>query len=422
MDGRTGAVEWMRSISAVSFSINRIEDLNGDNIADVAVAASSDGIYALSGANGATIWRNPSMGTNYWLEATRDLNGSTYDDVLVTSVSGTFYAFEGSNGSAIWSVNFGSNVLSLAAVPDVTGDRIPDACCGIMNGSFHAVSGADGSVLFSYTHGGGSSYAFDAVGWMPDIDNSGAAEFLGGTRDGRLYCFSGGDMTRILNLTITPDTIPTIIPPSGGQFGFTANVVNPGNLPLQFDAWIMVTLPNLRLYGPVLLRTGNTIPAGGTIARHLYQNVPANAPSGLYVYTGYIGIYSTGEVWDEDGFHFSKLGVDNSIPGDWNLTGWEENSDDENIPPVPETFALFKPAPNPFNPSTVLSFELRAASFVTLAVYDITGREVAVLVEGFYSTGGHQVEWDASAMPSGIYFARLTAGNLMQTRKLLLLK
>jgi hypothetical protein len=78
--------------------------------------------------------------------------------------------------------------------------------------------------------------------------------------------------------------------------------------------------------------------------------------------------------------------------------------------------------PNPFNSSVVISFELRASSPVELTIYDITGREVWKLASRIWHLGTNQVEWNAEGMPSGIYFARLTAGDYIQTQKLLLLK
>ena len=134
--------------------------------------------------------------------------------------------------------------------------------------------------------------------------------------------------------------------------------------------------------------------------------------------------------WTSNEVIYQKVPTD-SIPGEPILPNFPMHVDSSGFVGInnPETgdrlpaeFELCRPSPNPFNPLTVLSFELRDASFVTLAVYDITGREVARLVDGFYSAGGHQVEWDASDMPSGVYFARLNAGGFSQTQKLLLLK
>ena len=88
----------------------------------------------------------------------------------------------------------------------------------------------------------------------------------------------------------------------------------------------------------------------------------------------------------------------------------------------PLSYRFNKPVPNPFNPETNLSFVLPEASHVSLVVYDVQGREVARLIEGWQSSGIHKVAFDGSELTSGVYFARLTAGNFTRTQKLLLLK
>ncbi|MBI3193286.1 MAG: T9SS type A sorting domain-containing protein [Ignavibacteriae bacterium] len=88
----------------------------------------------------------------------------------------------------------------------------------------------------------------------------------------------------------------------------------------------------------------------------------------------------------------------------------------------PEEFALFQNYPNPFNPSTVIRYQLPFNSDVTLKVFDVLGREVATLVEGFEVAGSRFVEWDASNIPSGFYYYRIVAGNFIATREMLLFK
>ena len=89
---------------------------------------------------------------------------------------------------------------------------------------------------------------------------------------------------------------------------------------------------------------------------------------------------------------------------------------------LPETFRLHQNYPNPFNPSTTIRFELLARTPVRLTVYDLLGREVAVLVNETLESGGYETTWDASGMPSGTYFYRLTSGTFVQTKKMVLLK
>jgi len=88
----------------------------------------------------------------------------------------------------------------------------------------------------------------------------------------------------------------------------------------------------------------------------------------------------------------------------------------------PLEYSLSQNYPNPFNPSTTMRFSIGAASHVRLAVYDILGREVAVLADGAMQPGSHSVEWNASSVPSGVYFYRIDAGGYSAVKKLLLQK
>ncbi|MFH1195790.1 MAG: T9SS type A sorting domain-containing protein [bacterium] len=104
---------------------------------------------------------------------------------------------------------------------------------------------------------------------------------------------------------------------------------------------------------------------------------------------------------------------------------------------LPTKFELFQNYPNPFNPTTIIRYALPTVEtgypdksgqvipslqHVTLKIYDILGNEVATLVNDTKEPGVYQVEFDASNLSSGVYFYKLTAGEFVQTRKLLLLK
>ncbi len=89
---------------------------------------------------------------------------------------------------------------------------------------------------------------------------------------------------------------------------------------------------------------------------------------------------------------------------------------------VPRTAGLGQNYPNPFNPGTVISFQSSVVSRVELRVFDVLGREVAVLVNAELMPGRHEVRWDASEMPSGIYFYTMTSGEVRLTRRMILLK
>jgi hypothetical protein len=89
---------------------------------------------------------------------------------------------------------------------------------------------------------------------------------------------------------------------------------------------------------------------------------------------------------------------------------------------VPIAYSLAQNYPNPFNPATVISYQLPVHSYVSMKVFDILGREMATLVNEKKDAGKYSVQWDASAMPSGVYFYTLQAGEYRDTKRMLLLK
>jgi serine protease AprX len=84
---------------------------------------------------------------------------------------------------------------------------------------------------------------------------------------------------------------------------------------------------------------------------------------------------------------------------------------------TPLQFGLRQNYPNPFNPQTNISFSLPGDCYLTLRVYDVLGREVALLIQENKAAGQYSVIWDAGNMPSGVYFCRLTAVSLLNTNK-----
>ncbi len=88
----------------------------------------------------------------------------------------------------------------------------------------------------------------------------------------------------------------------------------------------------------------------------------------------------------------------------------------------PAEYALHQNFPNPFNPSTAISYQLSAGSLVTLKVFDLLGRKVATLVDAYQWPGFHTVLLDGSGLASGVYVYRLTAGAFVDQKKMLLVR
>jgi hypothetical protein len=234
---------------------------------------------------------------------------------------------------------------------------------------------------------------------------------------------TGTGIAPSVQITLEPQGTPIVIPPGGGTFNYNLTVTNTGNTTAYFSGWTEATLPDSSLYGPILLRTGLALSPGGAMFRAMTQTVPATAPAGDYTYWGRLGSYP-GFVLSEDSFPFSKSGVDASglkTYSDWTITGWEGEGLAV-LTNIPTEFFLSQNYPNPFNPVTTINYSLPADLTVDLSVYNILGQKILTLVEGKESAGYHSITWDASNLPSGIYFYHLNAGEYSQIRKCVLMK
>ncbi|MDG5767305.1 T9SS type A sorting domain-containing protein [Balneolales bacterium ANBcel1] len=132
------------------------------------------------------------------------------------------------------------------------------------------------------------------------------------------------------------------------------------------------------------------------------------------------------DVWDD---HFTeplyRARVDffvDAVTGDFLASQAQTPSSAEEEDAVPVRLRLFQNYPNPFNPVTTVSWEMDAPSQVTLRVYDLLGRNVAVLADDRFSAGTHSAHFDAGSLPSGVYIYRLESGSQILTRKMMLVK
>lgn len=182
--------------------------------------------------------------------------------------------------------------------------------------------------------------------------------------------------------------------------------------------------------------TWNAIASAADFADVPTKVIGVDSTSG-YIYAGtYWGVYRStdnGSTWSKFGSGLPDAVVDDIAiqysthtlrvgthgRGAWQVditTGIASPSEE------PNTFAVDQNYPNPFNPATVISYKLPAVSYVSLKVYDILGKEVAILVNGKQEAGTHVVAFDGSRLSSGVYFYRLVAGNMTSTKKMVLLK
>jgi len=244
----------------------------------------------------------------------------------------------------------------------------------------------------------------------------------GSTCDVYVLCLEGSGPPE-LELVMTPLDPPIQIPASGGDFMYDIEFTNIGPTWCLFDAAIDVTTPS-GLTIPILMRENINMMPGQTILRpNMVQTVPGSISAGTYTYHGYLWDQSSWTIYAEDSFTFEKLaGSDlGNSSNSWTLSGWDDGSP-EKVEQIPDNHQLMSAYPNPFNPSTVISYQLQDANNTKLTIFDMQGREVTKLVDGYRNAGSHEVTFDGSGLASGIYFAGLSAGDLIQIKKLLLLK
>lgn len=132
--------------------------------------------------------------------------------------------------------------------------------------------------------------------------------------------------------------------------------------------------------------------------------------------------FDAGKNYKESKFE-SGIALISQIPNKESLTGFvKKNSSQDDTETTTESYFKAKNYPNPFNPTTTIAFTLPEATSVMITVYDRLGREVTDLMNSSLSAGYHTVEFNASSMPSGIYFYRIKTPDRTEVRKMLLSK
>jgi len=221
----------------------------------------------------------------------------------------------------------------------------------------------------------------------------------------------------IVSCQLTPESQNIQIPANGGSFNYGFSIDNGLEETISIDYWCEVTLPGGMLIENILPPTNIVLPPRG-VSILFVQQVPERAPASTYTFRGLIGTYP--EIWVIDEFQFEK---------EWYVDTGQELIDtpisefpysiitDEKI----TDFSL-NAYPNPFNPTTTISYSISEAGNVNMTVYDPTGSKVATLVDGYRTAGAYEVTFDGTDLASGVYLYRLEAGESIVSGKMVLLK
>lgn len=422
---------------------------------------------------------NNSLGT----KAIGDFDGDGQMEVAFSSGGGDVYVFESNGNNSLQQIYRGSmntwNAYACNYANDMDGNGRPEFICGGSDSN-------RGWVTQIYEATGNDSFAVrqEIVIWdgyfgvpgvaVGDLDNDGVDEFViqtaqalhvykwngqsyaevqnipenfglilhgvfayDGNNNGydELFWLGIGDSGYWTNQTIILENEITGPPPNvdialqwqgweAGWFNYGINLTNGETTPETFDTWIMVQFPNGSWHGPVLGPLSVTLPAGGSVTRLRSQMIRTGLPTGTYWYVGRIGDYPSA-VWDSSGFNFTITGsgAGGLGTGEWDNTGeaFNPGGAHSRAPLQPEGIAVWN-SPNPFNPTTAIRYQLPAEGHVQLRVFNVSGRLVTTLVDGWREAGTHEVMFDGSRLASGVYIYRITAGSWSSSEKMILLK
>ena len=150
-----------------------------------------------------------------------------------------------------------------------------------------------------------------------------------------------------------------------------------------------------------------------------YTDVPAMGMNSYMESDGYcqVGDKILFKVWDASSNKLTDMTANSETP-------WYDMSVSViNLTNVlPDNFSLDRAYPNPFNPTTTLSFAMPVDSEVLLSIYNLQGRQLSTLISGNITAGYHSIVWDASSYASGVYFVKLISGNNSVNQKVVLIK
>lgn len=269
---------------------------------------------------------------------------------------------------------------------------------------------SSGVMLLDYS----LSFPFSDDMIAPDHSGGGLALYFQGLIPNNQYVgaqrfwssgFIGGGPT--VSLEVTPPESLQFVPAQGGEISFRIRGESWESMPLVYDLWAQAEDSSGEVQQEWLLGPGpllDTLYQEFTMDTGLF--VAESLPGGLYTLTLFAGTYPD-SIWGEDSQDSIAFYKDPSMTVPMPVRGISGNLEFE-----------VRLAPG----GTVLQYVLPQPHKVRVTLHDVLGREIMVITDGWRNAGIHEVRFDVTDLPSGVYFARLDLGEFQQTMKLLLVK
>ncbi len=225
-----------------------------------------------------------------------------------------------------------------------------------------------------------------------------------------------------ITVAAVPDAPPVAIPARGGSFSFAVTLENNTAEAQTVEAWTAVTFPDGSTLFPVGGPVTETLEPGQTETRTVTQRVPGLVPGGTYTYAVLVGDFPDG-VLDAARFSFEKAGGPAravAALAEWATAGLGTPAGDVAADVAARAAAgalVVESFPNPLRDSATVRYSVPEAGSVRVAIYDLLGREVVVLAEGFATAGAHAAALDGAALGAGTYLVRVEAGGAVVTKR-----
>jgi photosystem II stability/assembly factor-like uncharacterized protein len=383
-----------------------------------------------------------------WFSQTSGTTTALYDVCFTDANTGTVAGGSGTilrttNGGTTWTAQSSGTPL------DLYGVSFSDANTGIVVGNGIILRTTDGGQTWT----GQASAILNSI-WFVDGINGiavGQAGTIARTTDGGITWAAQASDTaadlRGVSFAGTDNGIAVGIIPLLELFGIIVRTTDGGGTwAVQYNEYPLLGVARVNTmraavvggFGKILLTTDGGVtwahqPSG--ISNDLYDACFADSNNGTAVGEAGTILRTTngGATWLAQpsgttntlyGVTFTNANNGTAVGADGTIlrttTGGVVGVKESNE--VPMHFSLSQNYPNPFNPSTNIRFSLPASGLATLEVFDILGREVRTLVNGELKPGSHEVTFDATGLASGVYFYRLQAGGVVQTKRLVLLR
>jgi hypothetical protein len=474
----TNAFGWPVAVGDTLFSSPAVADISGDYHKEIVIGAKDGKIYAYDFL-GAKLWDYATGSAVKSTPALADLDRDGKCEVLASS-GGNLYALEGDGSPMVgsWPYSAGAGTFASPAVGDVDGDGALEIAA-VSYGYTAPVQSLVHLLLTDGTLFSGSwPVAIDTVVVSdPVLGNvispASDLEIAVGGVNGKVYVLDasgalwstvprvkGAIETSPMLTQIDPDDELEIVvssrwyePIPGEWHGVVTAVDNTGSIcsgwPLETGVWPSAGGP---VPSPVSIGTSIEVMAGSTagflyswdrlgagvsgfpislggemlvsaaaddIDRDGTMELVAASAGGINCYELTRPGYATSELWWPMFRHDrARTGCYNSIVP----TGVDEPKN-----ATPAATRISSIYPNPFNPSTRIVFELSARGHVELSIYDVAGRKVAVLADKDMEAGRYEISWHGrtsggAVAASGVYFCKLRAGSLVETKKMVLIR